>query len=210
MMEIPLPLFQADPDKNLLPYDGVVQYLGPILATDEAHHYLRVLLETIPWKHDEAFIYGKRVQTSRKVAWYGDSQFSYTYSRITKVALLWTPELLSLKSLIEQKTQSTFNSCLCNLYHHGAEGMSWHSDDEKELLPNGAIASLSLGAERKFYFRHKTQKGDKPISIHLENGGLLVMKGSTQTFWQHSLPKSAKITTPRINLTFRTILKSPF
>ena len=199
-------LFQPEPNRSLLPYDGIVNYHGPVLSSGEAQCYLDVLLNTVPWKHDEAVIYGKRIQTARKVAWYGDSEYSYTYSGTTKVALLWTKELLALKHLVEQKTSHTFNSCLCNLYNTGGEGMSWHSDDEKALGRNTTIASLTLGAERKFSFRHKSRRGDDPISIVLENGSLLVMKGGTQTFWQHSLPKTAKISAARINLTFRTIV----
>jgi alkylated DNA repair dioxygenase AlkB len=199
-------LFQPEPDRNLLPYDGIVNYHGPILAPAEAQFYLDALLNTVPWKHDEALIYGKRIQTARKVAWYGDSEFSYTYSETTKVALAWTEELRKLKNLVEQKIEFPFNSCLCNLYQNGAEGMSWHSDDEKALGKNTIIASLTLGAERKFSLRHKTKRANEPISILLEHGSLLVMKGATQTFWQHSVPKTAKIASPRINLTFRTII----
>ena len=176
-----------------------------ILASCEAQDYFEALLTTVPWRNDEAVICGKRIVTARKVAWYGDSSYSYTYSGTTKIALPWTKELRTLKSLVEEEVGCLFNSCLCNLYHDGSEGMGWHSDDEKALGQNTAIGSLSLGAERKFSLRHK-RKGDSPsISIQLENGSLLVMKGTTQTFWQHSVPKTAKIAIPRINLTFRTI-----
>ncbi|MDQ6667858.1 MAG: alpha-ketoglutarate-dependent dioxygenase AlkB, partial [Thermoproteota archaeon] len=97
-----------------------------------------------------------------------------------------------------------FNSCLLNLYHNGDEGIAWHSDDEKPLGENSIIASLSFGAERKFSFKHKQTK--QTISVVLEHGSLLIMKDATQTNWVHSLPKSKKITRPRINLTFRTIV----
>ena len=198
-------LFPYEPTRNLLPFDGIVNYYGPILAPCEAQDYLEVLLTTVPWRNDEAVICGKRIVTARKVAWYGDSSFSYTYSGTTKIALPWTKELRTLKSLVEEQVGCLFNSCLCNLYHAGNEGMGWHSDDEKMLGKDTAIGSLSLGAERRFCLRHK-RKGDSPlISIQLENGSLLVMKGTTQTFWQHSVPKTAKIAKPRINLTFRTI-----
>src|SRR4029077_19497008 len=123
-------LFQALPDQNLLPFDGIVNYYGPVLTPNEAQYYLDALLKTVLWRHDDAVIYGKRIQTARKVAWYGNSKFSYTYSGTTKVALAWTEELRNLKSLVEQKINFAFNSCLCNLYQNGAEGMSWHSDDE--------------------------------------------------------------------------------
>ncbi|HEX7655012.1 MAG TPA: alpha-ketoglutarate-dependent dioxygenase AlkB [Verrucomicrobiae bacterium] len=200
-------LFKPEPNHNLLPGDGQVNYFGPVLTPAEADLYLGILLQTIPWKPDEAVVYGKRIQTARKVAWYGDANFAYTYSGTTKTARPWTQELCTLKELVEQKTATSFNSCLCNLYQTGAEGMSWHSDDEKALGKNTTIASLTLGAERKFCFRHKSRAGDS-ITVQLEAGSLLVMKGSTQTYWQHCVPKTSRITRPRINLTFRTIVTS--
>jgi alkylated DNA repair dioxygenase AlkB len=199
-------LFPNELTRNLLPFDGIAYYYGPILTSRETQDYLEALLTTIPWKSDEAVIYGKHIVTARKVAWYGDASYSYAYSGTTKVALPWTKELRALKRLVEEKAGCSFNSCLCNLYHDGSEGLGWHSDDEKALGKDPVIASLSLGAERKFSFRHKRKSGGYPISMQLENGSLLVMKGSTQTFWQHSVPKTAKVTTGRINLTFRTIV----
>jgi alkylated DNA repair dioxygenase AlkB len=109
---------------NLLPFDGEVYYYGKVIDAARAEHYFQRLLEGIAWKHDEAIIFGKRVETKRKVAWYGDKPFSYTYSKITKQALPWTPELLEIKALVEQKTGTTYNSCLLNLYHTGEEGMA--------------------------------------------------------------------------------------
>ncbi|MGE8380906.1 MAG: alpha-ketoglutarate-dependent dioxygenase AlkB family protein, partial [Sphingobacterium sp.] len=121
----------------------------------------------------------------------------------TKRALPWTKELLELKTLAELKTQETYNSCLLNLYHNGDEGMAWHSDGEKDLKKNGAIASLSFGAERKFAFKHKTTK--EKVDLILGNGSLLVMKDLTQRYWLHRLPPTKKVFMPRVNLTFRTI-----
>lgn len=197
-------LFAADSTLNLLPCDGTVNYHGPVLSHDEAQRYFAALLHEVPWQNDEAIIFGKHIVTARKVAWYGDSDYAYTYSGTTKQALIWNADLLELKAIVERLTGSTFNSCLLNLYHDGNEGMAWHSDDEKSLGRNTTIASVSFGAERKFSFKHKR----KPFaaSIMLEHGSLLVMKDATQTHWLHSLPKSKKITTPRINLTFRTIV----
>ena len=119
-------------------------------------------------------------------------------------ALPWTKELLALKTLVENKTGETFNSCLLNLYHDGSEGMAWHSDGEKDLKKNGAIASLSFGAERKFVLKHK--KSNKKVSIILQQSSLLVMKDETQTNWLHCIPTTKKINDPRVNLTFRTIV----
>lgn len=201
-------IFNSKTDKvqNLLPYDGTVNYYGKLLSTPEADFYLTRLLETVAWRHDEALIFGKRIITKRKVAWYGERPFAYTYSNTTKYALPWTKELRDLKTFIEKETGETFNSCLLNLYHSGEEGMAWHSDAEKDLRKNGAIGSLSLGAERKFAFRHKQTK--EKAELLLEHGSLLVMKGTTQTNWLHRLPPAKKVTALRINLTFRTITDS--
>ncbi len=189
---------------NLLPFDGIVHYYGKIMSIANADFYFNTLMKTIEWKNDEAIIYGKHIITKRKVAWYGNSNFSYTYSNTTKEALPWTKELQELKQLVEKLSGDTFNSCLLNLYHNGDEGMAWHSDDEKSLGLNTCIASLSFGAERKFSLKHKVSKDN--VSQLLENGSLLIMKGATQSNWQHCLPKTKKVTTPRINLTFRTII----
>lgn len=192
-----------DSSKNYLPQDGTVHYHGAICSADEAHRFYEKLLNTIEWKNDEAIIFGKRIITKRKVAWYAAEPFEYTYSKVTKQALLWTPELLEIKKLAEEHSGETYNSCLLNLYHNGSEGMAWHSDGEKDLKKNGTIASMSFGAERKFAFKHKQTK--EVVNIHLENGSLLVMKGITQTHWLHRLPPTKNVHTPRINLTFRTI-----
>jgi alkylated DNA repair dioxygenase AlkB len=197
-------LFPSDPAVNLLPYDGTVHYHGPIFSHVQSQSAYETLLREIPWKHDEAVIFGKRIITARKVAWYGDSHFSYTYSGTTKHALLWTPELVALKRTVEQLTATVFNSCLLNLYHDGDEGMAWHSDDEKSLGKDSTIASVSLGAEREFRFKHK--RTAEKVSVLLASGSLLVMKDTTQSHWLHAIPKSKKITSPRINLTFRTMI----
>lgn len=196
-------LFNNNAIVNLLPFDGEVNYLGTALNLQEAHYYFEQLINTIQWENDKATIFGKLIVTKRKVAWYGDKPFNYTYSNNTKSALPWTQDLLALKNLIELKTGETYNSCLLNLYHNGSEGMAWHSDAEKDLKKNGAIASLSLGAERNFMFKHKTTL--QTVAVTLEKGSLLVMKGTTQTHWLHRLPPTKKVKTPRINLTFRTI-----
>ena len=191
--------------RNLLSEDGIVNYYGSLMSVNEANSCLDSLLSKIDWKNDEIIVFGKRIITKRKTAWYGDKPFNYTYSNVTKKALPWIEELLLLKKLIERHSGETFNSCLLNLYHNGSEGMSWHSDDEKDLKKNAAIASLSFGAERKFSFKHKKNK--EKVSLVLQNSSLLVMKGLTQINWLHSLPISTKITLPRVNLTFRTVIE---
>jgi alkylated DNA repair dioxygenase AlkB len=195
---------EADPTINLLPKDGIVNYYGQLFSASEANTYLSYLLKEIQWENDQAIIFGKLIITKRKVAWYGDKDFEYTYSNVTKKALPFTPELLQLKIKTEMATGEQYNSCLLNLYHTGEEGMAWHSDGEKDLKKNGAIASLSFGAERKFAFKHKLDK--TVVSAVLHHGSLLVMKGVTQSHWLHRLPPSTVVHRPRVNLTFRTIV----
>lgn len=201
-------LFNTDPleSYNLLPQDGAVHYYGRVWDMETAEQYYESLLQNVEWKNDEAMMFGKLIITKRKVAWYGDEPFDYTYSKRTKKALPWTAELKELKNKAQEVTGETYNSCLLNLYHDGSEGMAWHSDGEKALKDNGAIASLSFGAERKFAFKHKESK--ETVSLILEHGSTLVMKGTTQKHWLHRLPPTKKPHRPRVNLTFRTIDKS--
>lgn len=199
-------LFHEHPKPfNLLPYDGAVLYFGVVFTPDESDRFFRTLLNYIEWKNDEAMIFGKKIVTKRKVAWYGEQHYSYTYSGVTKYALPWTDELMEIKQKIEETTGETYNSCLLNLYHDGSEGMAWHSDGEKDLKKHGAIASVSFGAERIFAFKHKKTQEKRQFS--LQHGSLLVMKDETQDFWLHRLPPTTKVHAPRVNLTFRTIEK---
>ena len=197
-------LFNTQNNPNLLPTDGDVNYYGQIMSVQKAQDYFQYLFSEIAWKNDEAFIYGKHIITKRKVAWYADSNYSYKYSNISREALPWTTELLQLKKITEEISGETFNSCLLNLYHSGDEGMTWHSDDEKSLGKDTAIASLSFGAERKFAFKHK--KTMQKVEVFLQDGSLLLMHGTTQTNWLHRLPPTKKVNSPRVNLTFRTIV----
>ncbi len=197
-------LFNQEVLSNLLPHDGTVIYYGKVINQSATLTYFDDLFNKIEWKNDEAVIFGKHMITKRKVAWYGDKNYAYTYSNITKEALPWTTTLLELKQLAEKITETTYNSCLLNLYHDGDESMAWHSDDEKTLARHQSIASFSFGAERKFSFKHKTTH--QKVSLILENGSLLVMKDEIQENWWHRLPKTKLVKTPRINLTFRTII----
>lgn len=191
---------------NILPYEGTVHYYGPIMPIIMADDFYNALLQNVHWANDEAIIYGKKIITKRKVAWYASQPFSYTYSKITKIALPWLPILNELKKIVEHECGETYNSCLLNLYHDGHEGMAWHSDAEKDLKKNGAIGSLSFGAERTFSFKHK--KTNETVSKILQHGSLLVMKDTTQSNWLHRLPPAKKECKPRINLTFRTIVRA--
>jgi alkylated DNA repair dioxygenase AlkB len=191
--------------QNLLPHDGNVLYNRSLFSPEVAERLFSGLLVNIEWRNDEVVLFGKRIITRRKVAWYGDRDYAYTYSKTTKRALPWTSELHEIKVAVESSSGHTYNSCLLNLYHSGDEGMAWHSDDEKELLAYGAIASVSFGADRKFVFRHKVT--NEQVAVLLEHGSLLMMLGQTQKHWVHRLPTTKRVTEPRINLTFRTIVE---
>ena len=188
---------------NLLPHNGEAFYFGPLYGTEEADRLFDKLMEEIDWQHDRVRLYGREIVTKREVAWHGNAPYQYTYSHNTKTALPWTPSLEKIKAVVEAKSGDSYNCCLLNLYHSGEEGMAWHADDEKELLPDGAIASVSLGAPRRFIFRNKIDK--QKTEILLEHGSLLLMRGSTQSYWEHSLPIMKRVKDARINLTFRTI-----
>ncbi len=196
-----------DPSLNLLPYDGRVNYFGHIMSDAHADHYFDQLHRSTAWQHDQAHIAGKLITTERKVAWHGDAAFAYTYSGTTKHAQPWTDTLFELKQKIESITKTSFNSCLLNLYANGQQGMAWHSDDEASLGHNTCIASLSLGAQRTFAFKHKTTA--QTITLELAHGSLLLMQGETQHHWLHRLPPRANMHQARINLTFRTIVNPP-
>ena len=192
------------PPFNVLPKDGEAIYHGVIYDHPEADRFFQTLSKDIPWRHDEAIMFGKHIVTARQVAWYGDENYSYTYSGHNHVALKWSTELLSIKQVVENIAGYTYNSCLLNLYEDGTQGMGWHHDDEKGLGKNANIASVSFGAERRFDFRHKQSR--EKVSVMLEHGSLLIMRGTTQSNWQHQIPKTKKVTSPRINLTFRRML----
>lgn len=186
---------------NRLPQDGDVRYWGQVIGGTDADQYYESLLHNIVWRNDQAKIFGKHIITKRKVAWYAEQPFDYTYSNVTKRALPWTDDLIELKALVERIAGCQFNACLLNLYHSGAEGMAWHSDGEKELVQGAPIGSVSLGAERRFSFKHK--HSNEVVSIHLQHGSLLTMSGQTQQHWLHRLPPTTKVHEPRVNLTFR-------
>lgn len=202
-------LFEGSEDqpRNLLHRDGCVHYHDAFFDVKKAHCFFDLLLEEIDWRNDQAVIMGKTITTKRKVAWYGDQPFEYHYSRTKKVAKPWNETLLAIKNAVQIKTGETFNACLLNLYHDGSEGMAWHSDAERELKKNATIASISLGAERKFAFKHK--KTAEKVDLILRNGSLLLMKDQTQSHWLHRLPPTKKVKCARINLTFRTMNLQP-
>jgi len=186
---------------NIIAQDGIALYHEKVLTDEQIKPLYDKLLNNINWENERVVMFGKEIITKRKVAFYSDPLIAYTYSSKTKIGLPWKDPLIILKNIVESLTKQTYNACLLNLYHNGEEAMGWHCDNEKEIIANSSIASLSIGASRKFSFKHKVTK--ETISIQLGNGSLLEMKGTIQSHWLHTLPKSKKITESRINLTFR-------
>ena len=199
-------LFAPKPTNNLLPYDGQVNDLGIVIDYPSPLFYN--LVTELPWQEDIVTLFGKTHVTTRQIVWMGDSDIDYQYSGHTRQTIPWTDTVFHVKHHIEQKLldlgiDANFNSCLLNYYPSGEDGMGYHADDEKELGEQSIIASLSLGATRKFVFKHK--KTQDKVELYLESGQLIVMHGDTQSFWKHSITKTKKVTTGRISLTFRQI-----
>ena len=193
------------PDTVLkLPMDDAdIHYYPDFLGADQAQLYFNLLHQTLLWRQEQIEVYGKRYTSPRLQAWYGDKEASYQYSALSLRPIDWTPELTDLKKLCEQKCNAQFNSVLANLYRDGQDGMGMHSDDEKELGPQPVIASLSLGQVREVLFSHKQTK--QKVRLPLAAGSLLLMKGTTQQYWQHGIAKRKTPLGARINLTFRYI-----
>ncbi|KRG33517.1 DNA repair protein [Psychrobacter sp. P11F6] len=205
-------LFAPTPTDNLLPYDGQVNDLGVVI--NDANALYNNLLTELPWQSDIVTLFGKTHVTTRQIVWMGDHDVSYYYSGQTRRAIPWTKQMLHVKRHIEQQLSSSginvdFNSCLLNYYPSGEDGMGYHADDEKELGAQPIIASLSLGARRKFVFKHKTIRQKNKlvkVELYLESGQLIVMHGDTQDFWMHTITKTKTVTSGRISLTFRKVL----
>ena len=183
--------------------DADVSYYPDFLSADQAQDYFNLLKGSLLWRQEQVQLYGKHFNVPRLQAWYGDKEASYRYSNLTFYPNDWTAELLSLKQRCEQHCAAVFNSVLANLYRDGQDSMGKHADDEAELGQQPVIASLSLGATRNLLFSHKETK--QSMKLPLAAGSLLVMKGTTQQFWQHAVAKRKTAVAGRINLTFRYI-----
>jgi alkylated DNA repair dioxygenase AlkB len=196
-----------DKNSSLIKADNLsVEYIENFFDFDQSQLYMKHLTNDIKWKREKIRMWGREIITKKRIAWYADEGKSYTYSGSTFHPDQWNELLLEIKKHVEQYIKFQFNSVLLNEYPNGKVGMGWHSDDERELGIDPIIASLSFGANRDFIFKHKTDKSFENIKIHLKSGSLLLMLGSTQHHWKHSLPKRLKVREPRINLTFRKIL----
>ncbi|WP_296705469.1 alpha-ketoglutarate-dependent dioxygenase AlkB [Algoriphagus sp.] len=194
-----------DPNKNLLPFDGVTKYYGKFLSKETSDRFFKLLLNEIDWKQEPIKIFGKAVMQPRLTALYGDQGKIYQYSGIQMIPILWTDFLLEIKEKVESLTNSGFTHVLLNQYRDGQDSMGWHRDNEISLGKKPTIASVSFGAVREFQMRLYKEKSNK-IKIPLEHGSLLMMGEESQQYWEHQLPKTKKVNSTRINLTFRKIL----
>jgi alkylated DNA repair dioxygenase AlkB len=201
-----LDIFGEEPPKDGEPVilkNGEYIYYPSFLTRDQANFYLEAFKNNIEWKQESMNMYGKQVLFPRLTSWYGDNDKPYSFSGITLNPHPWNKELMEIKKLIEPICNVEFNSVLLNLYRDGNDSISWHTDAEKELGINPVIASVNFGAERIFQLRHI--ETNERIDIPLKHGSLLIMQGELQHFWQHQVPKTKKVNSERINLTFRVI-----
>ena len=185
--------------------DANVLYLEQFYNSETSNILFNTLRKEIQWQQDDIKLFGKTYKQPRLTALYAENEKPYSYSNITMYPESFFKELEQVKSDIEEKIAHKFTTCLANLYRTGNDSNGWHSDNEKELGHNPIIASLSLGATRSFQLKHKTDSSQR-FNIELPSGSLLIMKGTTQEFWKHQIPKTKKHVGERINLTFRTIL----
>jgi alkylated DNA repair dioxygenase AlkB len=186
------------PDADVTLFEG-------FFTKQESERLYKDLTEKILWQQDQIRFYGQMIDLPRLTAWYGENNKPYTYSGIPMNPHPWTEDLLFIKNRIEKEAGVIFTSVLLNLYRKGKDSVNWHSDDEKELGQNPVIGSVSFGETRPFQLRHLTRKDLNKVDIPLTTGSFLLMKGTTQHFWEHQIPKTTRDIKSRINLTFRVI-----
>jgi len=185
--------------------DAIISYFPSTFDFDESKGIFDKLQNEISWIQEDIVVYGKKYAQPRLTCLFGDNQKPYKYSNITMYPNNWTPLLLTIKNKIEKYCNHNFTTALINQYRNGKDSNGWHADNEKELGQNPIIASVSFGAARVFQLKHNTIKEQK-LNLTLENGSLLIMEGTTQHFWKHQIPKTAKPVGARINLTFRIMM----
>lgn len=186
--------------------DAELRYVPGFLPAPEADRLLAALQALPDWRQERLTIFGRVVDAPRLTAWYGDPGVRYAYSGVVHEALPWPAEIRAVRDRLAAELHVVFDGVLANRYRDGRDSMGWHSDDERELGPRPLIASISLGAQRRFLLRHRTRKDLSTIDLPLEHGSLLVMQGDTQRHWRHSLPKTTRCRDERVNLTFRRVL----
>jgi alkylated DNA repair dioxygenase AlkB len=194
----------GQPGEALPLEDAEIRYWPSAFDPEDAADLFARLRARIDWRQEEVLIFGQRRLVPRLVAWHGDPAATYTYSGTPHVPEPWTAELDRVRDRVHALTGRHFNAVLLNLYRDGRDGMGWHADDEPELGRDPAIASVSLGATRRFCLRHRRRKGSR-LDVPLVSGSLLLMSGPTQHHWLHAVPKTTKVSGERVNLTFRQV-----
>jgi alkylated DNA repair dioxygenase AlkB len=192
--------------EHLLKENLDIKIFNHLFSEDESNYFFWSLLNEVAWKQETITMWGKKRILRRRVAWYGDSGKNYSYSGNLLSPITWNENLKRIKKKIEIVSSIAFNSVLLNDYEDGNVGMGWHSDDEKELGKDPIIGSVSFGVDRDFYLKPKIKSNNDRVKIMSSNGSLILMNGSTQHHWLHSLPIRKNINERRINLTFRTII----
>jgi alkylated DNA repair dioxygenase AlkB len=187
--------------------DATIKYYPNFLNTKEADLYLEQLTKETPWRNDPITVFGKTYPQPRMTSLHGHTTDSYGYSGIVMQPNPMRKPLLDIEQKLQAFTKETFTTVLLNLYRDGQDSNGWHADNEKELGVNPVIASVSLGASRYFHLKHNSDKSQR-LKLELTHGSLLLMEGATQHFWKHQIAKTAKKVGPRINLTFRKVLKA--
>lgn len=193
-------------DPHRLPMaDADVLYIPAFIPVVDADRLFQELCTQISWRQESIRIYGKTMPVPRLTAWHGDPTAVYTYSHLELHPQPWNAPLDELRKRLQAIDPTSFNSVLLNLYQDGSHSMGWHADDEPELGSEPVIASITFGSARRFQFRRIDQHQQK-VDLELSHGSCLLMRGTTQQFWQHQVPKTQKPIGPRINLTFRLIV----
>lgn len=188
--------------------DGQLHYFANALGETQADALMGQCLTEISWRQDRISIAGKSLSIPRLQCWIGDPEAHYAYSNLSLSPQPWPQFLIQIKTRVETLAGHSFNSALANHYRDGADSVAWHSDDESELGTSPVIASLSLGTSRVFELRHRYKKALPTLKISLRHGSVLIMKGSTQQFWRHRIAKVTGLNEPRINFTFRHVLRN--
>jgi len=194
------------PRSHALAGGGSLDLYDNWLAPDETSELFAALRDDVAWRQERIRIAGREYLQPRLIAWFGDPGASYTYSGLRLAPDPWSARLAQLRRRVEEQAQTAFNSVLCNYYRDGNDSMGLHADKEPELGPNPVIASVSLGATRRFVLRHVKDNAGR-LDLDLPGGSLLVMGGTAQHFWRHGVPRQLRVTEGRINLTFRRILR---
>ena len=192
--------------QEILPFDGSALLFPKFLETTQTSQIFQQIMDETPWEMPEMVMFGKKYPQAGLSTWFTNTGVNYVYSGITRTPYVMTPLLNDIMNACTLKSGAQYNSVLVNLYRDGSDSVSWHSDNEAVNGSEPTIASVSLGATRRFDLRHK--ESGETVRVDLEDGSLLVMSGLSQHCWVHQIAKTKTKVGPRINLTFRRVVTS--